>query len=293
MDDQRPTSEHGEGPLAIICGSGSLPLTVADAAARRGRRVVLFPLHGFADAAAVARYPHHWVRLGQLGRFRRMALAEGCRDLVLIGAVVRPRLAQLRPDWLALQHLPTILRSFRGGDDHLLTGVAGLVEGLGFRVVGAQELAPEILVGEGPLGRYEPSARDRADIGRGLDLLAAIGPFDIGQAVVVADNRVLAVEAAEGTDRMLDRIAALRREGRIGLADKVGVLVKAPKPGQDQRLDLPSIGPDTIEGVIRAGLAGLAVVAGGTIVAEAQTVAVSADRSGVFIVGVRADAGRM
>ena len=136
----------------------------------------------------------------------------------------------------------------------------------------------------------QPSARDRADIGRGLDLLAAIGPFDIGQAVVVADNRVLAVEAAEGTDRMLDRIAALRREGRIGLADKVGVLVKAPKPGQDRRLDLPSIGPDTVEGVIRAGLAGLAVVAGGTIVAEPQTVATIADRNGVFVVGVQADA---
>jgi DUF1009 family protein len=288
MNDQRPAPQDGEGPLAVICGSGSLPLTVADAAAQRGRRVVLFPLRGFADAAAVARYPHHWVRLGQLGRFRRLALSEGCRELVLIGAVVRPRLTHLRLDWLAWRHLPTILRSFRGGDDHLLTGVTGLVESLGFRVIGAHDVAPQILAGEGPLGRRAPSAAEHLDIARGLALLAATGPFDIGQAVVVADNRVLAIEAAEGTDRMLDRIAVLRREGRLGLAEKAGVLVKAPKPGQDQRLDLPSIGPSTVEGVIRAGLSGLAVVAGGTIVAEPQTVTSLADQNEVFVAGVRA-----
>ena len=289
MDDHRP--EHKETPLAIICGSGSLPLTVADAAVRGGRRVVLFPLRGFADPATLAPYPHHWVRLGQLGRFRRLAQMEGCRDLVVIGGVVRPRLAHLRPDWLALLNIPVILRSFRGGDDHLLTGVAGLLESLGFRVIGAHDVAPEILVGEGRLGRLAPSARDRADIARGLALLAVTGPFDIGQAVIVADNRVLAVEAAEGTDGMLDRVARLRREGRIGLADKTGVLVKTPKSGQDPRLDLPSIGPSTIERIARAGLAGLAVVADGTIVAEPQTVATIADKSGVFVVGVRAEAG--
>jgi hypothetical protein len=141
------------------------------------------------------------------------------------------------------------------------------------------------------LGRCRPSARDQSDIARGLAVLSATGPFDIGQAIVVADNRVLALEAAEGTDRMLERIATLRRDGRLGLPDKVGVLVKAPKAGQDRRLDLPSIGPGTVEGVVRAGLAGLAVVAGAAIVAEPQTVATIADRAGVFVAGVRADAG--
>jgi hypothetical protein len=292
MDARQPTAGQSEqGPLAIICGGGILPLTVADAVARRGRRVVLFPLHGFADAAAIHRYPHHWVGLGRLGRFRHLAMAEGCRDLVLIGAVTRPRLRQLRLDGLALRHLPAILRSFRGGDDHLLTGVTAMVESLGFRVVGVQDLTPEILVDEGALGRHTPSARDYSDIDRGLALLAATGPFDIGQAAVVADNRILAIEAAEGTDHMLDHVAALRRAGRIALSDRVGVLVKAPKSSQDMRLDLPSIGPKTIEGVVRAGLAGLAVMAGSTIVAEPGTVAAIADKNGIFVVGVRPVAG--
>jgi DUF1009 family protein len=289
MDTQRPTPETGEGPLAIICGGGSLPFTVAESVTSRGRPVVLFPLRGFADAAAVPRYRHHWMRLGQAGRLRRLAQAEGCRDLVMIGSVVRPRVLHLRPDWLALRHLPDIVRWYRGGDDHLLTGVAGLAESLGFRLLGAHDVAPEILAAEGPLGRHAPSGRDRADIIRGLALLAATGPFDVGQAAVVADGRVLAIEAAEGTDAMLERIAALRKEERIGLADKVGILVKAPKQGQDRRLDLPTIGPRTIENAVRAGLAGVAVAAGATIIAEPQDVAAAADRAALFVVGVRTD----
>jgi hypothetical protein len=290
MDGKRATANRADGPLAIVCGGGSLPLTVADAVAQRGRRVVLFPLRGFTDAAGIERYPHHWIRLGQAGRLRKFALAEGCRDLVFIGGVVRPRLAQLRPDWLTLRLLPRLMRLFRGGDDQLLTGVAEIFEEYGFRLLGPQEVAPEILTGAGPLGRHHPSARDHSDIACGLAVLAAIGPFDIGQAVVVADKRVLAIEAAEGTDSMLDRIATLRRDGRIGVPNKMGVLVKAPKPGQDRRLDLPSIGPKTVEGVARAGLAGLAVMAGETIMADPQAVATMADRLGLFVIGLPSDA---
>ena len=144
-----------------------------------------------------------------------------------------------------------------------------MLEDQGFRLLGAHEVAPEILMPEGPLGAKRPSARDEADIARGIEVLRAIGPFDIGQAVVVADNHVLALEAAEGTDQMLARIVELQAEAAVSApATGVGVLVKAPKPDQDRRFDLPSIGPRTIEGVQRAGLAGLAVLAGGTIVAE-------------------------
>jgi DUF1009 family protein len=289
MNTQRPAPESGEGPLAIVCGGGTLPFTVAESVNARGRAVVLFALRGFADAAAVSRYRHHWMRLGQAGRLWRLAQAEGCRELVMIGSVVRPRLLHLRPDWLALRHLPDIVRWYRGGDDHLLTGVAGLAESLGFRLLGAHEVAPEILAAEGLLGRHAPSERDRADIARGLALLAATGSFDIGQAAVVADGRVLAIEAAEGTDAMLERIATLRKEGRIGFANNVGVLVKAPKQGQDRRLDLPAIGPRTIENVARAGLAGMAMAAGATIIAKPQDVAAAADRAGLFVIGLRAD----
>lgn len=277
-------------PLAIICGGGSLPFAVADAVKRRGRPIVLFGLRGAADPQRVAQYPHHWGVIGQLGRFMRFAAEHGCKDVVFIGALVRPALWQVRFDFKTLMVLPQIIAAFRGGDDHLLTSVGKIFEQNGFRLVGAHEVAPEILVPEGTLGALAPSAADRADIAKGLAFLRATGPFDIGQAVVVADNQVLAVEAAEGTDQMLTRVAELRANGRIRLPVGRGVLVKAPKPGQDHRFDLPSIGPQTIEGVHRAGLAGVAVAAASTVIAEAAAVVATADQAKLFVVGVSRDA---
>ena len=255
-------------PLAIICGGGSLPFAVAEAARRQGRPVILFALRGSADPRRVGDYPHHWIGPGQAGRFLRLSRELGVRDVVMIGTVTRPAFSQVRLDWRALLLLPRLIKLFRGGDDHLLSGMARLFEEHGFRLVGAHEIAPEILMPQGRLGAREPSAGDHADIARGLELLHAIGPFDIGQAVVVADGRVLAIEAAEGTDEMLARLAALREQGRVRFPAATGVLVKAPKPRQDRRVDLPSIGPRTVEGAARAGLAGIAVVAGSVIVAE-------------------------
>ena len=278
----------GEGTLAVICGGGSLPFAVAGTAARRGRRVVLFALRGWADPQRVAGYRHHWIRLGQVGRFLRLARKEGCHDVVAIGSVVRPTLWQLRPDLGMIPLLPRVARMFQGGDAHLLAGVAGLLEEQGFRLVAAQELAPDILMPEGTIGMRQPSEAARRDIAHGLALLRATGPFDVGQAVVVAEHNILAVEAAEGTDQMLARVAELRRSGRIGVAG--GVLVKAPKPGQDRRIDLPTIGPQTIEGAARAGLDGLALMAGGSFVAEPESIATLADRAKLFVFGVRDEA---
>jgi UDP-2,3-diacylglucosamine hydrolase len=275
-----------DGPLAIICGGGSLPFAVADAVGRRGRRVVLFAIRGWADPQRVAGYPHHWAAVGQFGWFCRLASQEGCREVVFIGSMVRPAIWQIRPDFRTLRLLPRIFGIFRGGDDHLLKGVAAIFEEHGFRLLGAHAVAPEILMPEGALGRERPSDRDRADIAKGLALLNASSPFDVGQAVVVANARVLAIEAAEGTDRMLARITELRQSGRIAVGLRRGVLVKAAKRGQDRRLDLPSIGPQTIEGAARAGLAGIAVVAGSTIVAEPEHIGTIADRERLFVVGI-------
>ena len=209
---------EAEAPLAVIAGGGVIPLAVADAAMRHGRRVVMFAVRGWADPAAVERYPHHWIALVQAGRFLRLARQEGCRDVVFVGTAVRPPLRSLRIDWMTLRLLPRILRAYRGGDDHLLSSVARAFEDHGFRIVGAQDVAPEILMPEGAVGSLAPSQRDHADIARALALLEATGPFDMGQAAVVAENHVLAVEAAEGTDAMLARIAELRERGRIPTA---------------------------------------------------------------------------
>jgi UDP-2,3-diacylglucosamine hydrolase len=274
-----------DAPLGIVCGGGTVPIAVAEAAVRRGRRVMLFALRGWADAPAVAAYPHHWIALGQLGRFCRLARAEGCRDVVLVGALVRPSITQLRLDWRTLVQMPRIIGLFRGGDDHLLSGVARLLERDGFRVVGAHEVAPEITAPAGALGRHRPDADAEHDMDLGFSLLAATSRFDIGQAAVIACRRVLAIEAAEGTDAMLERIGVLREAGRIGLPRGVGVLVKAPKQRQDRRYDLPSIGPNTIARAAQAGLAGIAVIAGATIMAEPQRLVDAADRNGLFVVG--------
>ncbi len=280
-------AEPGKDPLAIICGGGSFPGAVAAAVASRGRRPVMFGIKGWADAAVIERYTHHWIAIGQAGRFFRLARAENCREVLFIGAMLRPPITQVRLDWPTIRLMPHLVRFFRGGDDKLLSGVAAVAESGGLRVVGVKEVAPEVFVPEGVLGRYQPSERDKADIARALAVIAALGPFDVGQAAIVANNNVLAVEAAEGTDNMLARIADLRRLGRVTSAPGIGVLVKAPKPGQDRRFDLPSIGPRTIENVARAGLAGLAVTAGSTMIAEPDQVTAAADRAKIFMVGVR------
>lgn len=284
-----PDAASGEGTLAIICGGGSLPFALADAASRRGRRIVLFALRGWADPERVAAYPHHWSWMGQFGRFLRIAAEEGCRDVVFIGSVGRPSFWQMRPDIRVLWLMPRLLRLFRGGDDHLQSGVGRIFEEHGFRLLGPKDVAPELLMPYGAIGNRVPEERDRADIARGLALLRATSPFDIGQAVIVADNQVLAVEGPEGTDQALARVGELRRNGRIRTPTGVGVLVKAAKLGQDHRIDLPSIGPHTVDGAASAGLAGIAVVAESTIVAEPERIAAAADRARIFVIGVDDD----
>ncbi len=276
----------GAASVAVICGGGSFPSAVAEAIVKRGRRPVMFAVRGWADPKVVERYAHHWIAIGQAGRFFRLARAENCREGLFIGTMLRPPLSQIRLDWLSIRLMPRVIGFFRGGDDRLLSGVAGLFEENGVRIIGVGDVAPEIVAPEGVLGRHEPSPRDRADIARALAVIAALGPFDVGQAVVVADGHVLGVEAAEGTDNLLTRIADLRGQGRVTTPAGVGVLVKAPKPSQDRRFDLPAIGPQTVENVARAGLAGLAVAAGATIVAEPERLTAAADLAKIFFVGV-------
>jgi UDP-2,3-diacylglucosamine hydrolase len=267
-----------------------LPAQVAAAAAQAGRRVFLFPLHGFADPALAGDYPHRWTRLGEFSRVIRTAKAEGCTEIVLIGSLVRPRLSQLSFDGGSLRLLPKIVCAWRGGDDHLLSAVGREIEANGLVLRAAHEIAPDILVGEGPLGALEPAEADIGDIRRAAALLAAIGPFDVGQAAVIVAGRIVAVEGAEGTDGLLARVADMRASGRLRLSGRAGVLVKIAKPGQDRRLDLPSIGPASVHNALRADLRGIAVEAGSSIVAEPQKVAEAADAGGLFVAGLRAAA---
>jgi DUF1009 family protein len=273
-------------PVGIVAGGGGLPFAVADSLRARGLATVIFALKGACDPARVARFRHHWISVGQIGKATRLFRSEGCRDLIFIGSLARPALSEIRLDWGTLRVMGHVLAAFRGGDDHLLSGVGRILERDGFRMVGVKDLAPDLLMPEGAITRAAPDGGAAADIARGKEVLGALGPFDIGQAAVVIDGHVVAVEDIEGTDGLLARVARLRADGRIRAKIGRGVLVKAPKSGQDLRFDLPTVGPNTVEGAARAGLAGLAIAAGNTIVAEPQTMIEAADKAGLFITGL-------
>ena len=284
-----PPAQAGDGePLGIVCGGGSFPLAVAAAAKHAGRRVVLFPIYGFADGQVEA-WPHVWIHIAQFGKLKTELRRHGCRDVVIIGNALRPRVRDIRLDWGTLLLVPRILGMLRGGDDHLLSDIARVFEEAGFRLLGAHEIAPEMLIPEGRLSSVAPTPDELDDIEVGRRALVAMGPLDIGQGLVVMKKHVVAIEAAEGTDLMLGRVAELRAIGRIKTAARCGVLVKVPKIGQDLRLDMPSLGPRTVEGAAHAGLAGIAVEAGGVIGTDFDAIIRTADEAGMFIYGFAPD----
>jgi DUF1009 family protein len=275
-------------PIGLIAAGGVMPFAVADSLVARGLNPVLFALKGACDPVRVERFRHHWISVGQVGRAVKLFRSENCRDLVFIGTLVRPALSEIRLDWGTLRVIGRVWAAFRGGDDHLLSGIGRILEQDGFRMVGIRDVAPDLLMPEGCITRAAPDQSAAADIGRGRDVLRALSPFDIGQAAIVIDGHVVGVEDIEGTDGLLARVARLRAEGRIRAKAARGVLVKAPKSTQDLRFDLPTIGPRTIEGAAKARLAGVAIVAGNTIVVEPQAMIETADAAGLFVTGVPA-----
>jgi DUF1009 family protein len=275
-------------PVGVIAGGGAMPFAVADSLVARGIAPVLFALRGACDPDRVGRFRHHWISVGQLGRATKLFRSEGCRDLIFIGTLLRPALSEIRLDWGTVRVLSRVWAAFRGGDNHLLSGIGRILEQDGFRMVGIRDVAPDVLMPQGNIARAVPDSDALADIAKGREVLGALGPFDIGQAVVVIDGHVVAVEDIEGTDGLLVRVARLREAGRIRAKAGRGVLVKAPKSGQDLRYDLPTVGARTVEGAAKAGLAGIAVIAGHTIAADAQVMIAAADSAGLFVQGLPA-----
>jgi DUF1009 family protein len=273
-------------PVGVIAGGGAMPFAVADSLRARGLDPILFALRGVCDPTAAERFRHHWIAVGQYGRAKKLFRAENCKNLVFIGTLVRPSLSEVRLDWATLFVMGRVWSAFRGGDDHLLSGVGRIFEQDGFRLLGLKEVAPDLLMPEGCVTLTAPDQDAMADIARGREVLRALGPFDIGQAAVVIDGHVVGVEGIEGTDELLKRIASLREGRRIRAPAGRGVLVKAPKSGQDLRFDLPTVGSQTVKGVAAAGLAGLAVIAGNTVVADPQAMIEAADTAGLFVTGL-------
>ena len=276
----------GAPPVAIICGAGEFPLAVASALQAAGREAFLIGLRGSADKA-IEQFPHAWVGIAELSKLFDALQSRSVREIAIIGAIVRPDIGDLRPDFRSLKYLPDAIKLLRGGDNSVLSGITKFFEGRGLIVRGVQDLVPQLLAGEGALAGPAPDAEAREDIAFGAACLAALSPFDIGQGVVVARGRILAVEAAEGTDAMLARIAELRAKGRLKFKGAAGVLVKAPKGGQDLRVDLPAVGGGTLAGAKAAGLAGIAVAAGRVLIADQARTLAEAARAGLYLYGFK------
>jgi len=269
------------GPkLGILAGSGQLPLRVIDICRAADRPFFVLALEGAADPRNFAAVPHASIRLGAGAEALRLLRENQVEELVMAGPVRRPSLGSIRPDWRAAKFLARIgLRAL--GDDGLLGAIIKEFELEGFRVIGVHELLGTLLAPEGPLGTIGPDAQATADIERGLEVARALGAVDVGQSVVVQQGIVLGVEAAEGTDALIERAGRLKRDG-VG-----GVLVKIAKPSQERRADLPTIGKTTVEASARAGLRGIAIEAGTALVIDRPAVAAAADHAGLFVVGIK------
>ncbi|MBP7241697.1 UDP-2,3-diacylglucosamine diphosphatase LpxI [Amaricoccus sp.] len=273
-----------EGGLAIVAGRGVLPRLIAEDCARRGRayRVVAFegvPLD-WTDG-----HPVVTAAFEKPGRLFADLRAAGCRAVTLAGGMARPTLNPLRFDLTMLRLAPKVLGAVRGGDDRTLRAVAEVVEGEGFLLVPAQAIVDGLVAMPGVPTRAQPTEADRADAARAAAIVAAIGAVDVGQAAVVAQGICLGVESVQGTDELLAFVARTGGAFRPDASGARGVLLKAPKPGQDWRMDLPAIGPDTIAAAAAAGLAGIVVQAGGVLVLGREETIAAADRAGLFLWG--------
>ena len=271
--------------LGLIAGGGALPVEVAQDCVAAGRPLFVIRLKGFADPE-LEEFPGADIGLAELGKCFKTLKREGCRSVCFVGQVHRPDFKALKPDLRGLAALPGAIAAVRRGDDALLRFLLHEFEKEGFGVEGAHEVADGLVLTEGPLGQVRPNAEQQADVERAIAVAHEIGRLDIGQGAIVVRGLVLAVEAQEGTDAMLRRCAELPTTIRGTPEAPAGVLAKAPKPIQERRVDLPTIGLATLQRAAKAGLAGIAGEAGGLLVLDREAVIQTADELGLFIVGV-------
>jgi UDP-2,3-diacylglucosamine hydrolase len=275
--------------LGIIAGGGELPIAIAESARDRGQTVFVLALEGLADSPEIEAFSHAQASLGELGKAFRALKDSGCENVTLAGRVARPEWSALRLDTRGALALPKVVAAALKGDDAIMRTMIGFFEKDGFRVIGTAEAAPDLIAPKGVYGRHKPDAQALNDIALARQVVKTMGALDIGQAVAVCDGLVLAVEAAEGTDAMLERLVHLPKAVRGSEQKRRGVVVKAPKPRQDRRVDLPVIGTRTVELAAAGGLAGIAIEAGSALIMRKARMIEAADRLGVFVMGFEAE----
>ncbi|WP_411818226.1 LpxI family protein [Hyphococcus sp. DH-69] len=267
--------------LGVIAGGNALPLTVAAATAARNEDIFFVRLKGLADPE-LDQYPGVDCALGEAGKIIRSLKDANCDAVLLAGMVQRPELKDLKVDWRGAAILPGLLAAASKGDGAILEFLVKTLESEGFIVIGVDEAVNDLLATEGAIGKVTPDAQSLSDIRKAAAVVRALGEFDIGQGAVVANGLVLAIEAAEGTDAMLDRCGTLPNNIQAG-----GVLVKRPKPGQELRVDLPVIGTETIRRAAAVGLSGIAIEASVALIVDRPKVIKLADQAGLFVYGFK------
>ena len=272
------------GKLGLIAGGGALPLSVAARCEAEGRSVFVVRLAGFADPH-LARYPGVDAGMAEIGRVLSALKKAGCEAVCFAGTVSRPDFKTLKPDFKGMTLLPGIIAEAAKGDDALLRKILSVFEGEGYAIEGADDILGGETLPAGALGAITPTAEQLQDLKKALHVAEKAGELDIGQGAVVCDGLVLAVEAQEGTDAMLARVAGLPADVRGSAAERKGALGKAPKPIQDLRVDMPVMGSRTVELAAAAGLAGVGGVAGKLILIDHAAIVEAADRLGLFVWG--------
>lgn len=265
--------------IGVVAGAGEMPERVIAACRAELRDPFVIGLRDQADPASFSRPPDAWIRVGEGGLGIRLLKSAGAEEVVLVGGVSRPSLRALRPDAWTARFLTRIGPAWYR-DGSILDAIASALEREGLRVVAPDTLASSLAASARVYGRRVPGEEDRSDIARGFEVARALGALDVGQGAVVQRGRVIGVEAAEGTDALIERC------GRLLSTGEGGVLVKACRPGQDLRIDLPAIGPRTVANAARIGLAGIAVEAGRALILDAEAVTRDADAAGLFVIGV-------
>ena len=270
--------------LGLIAGGGALPLAIAARCEAEGRALFVIRLSGFADPHLV-RYPGAEIGIAELGKALAALKAAGCQSVCFAGTVNRPDFKALKPDLKGATLLPGIIAAATKGDDALLRKILSVFENEGYAVEGADDILGGETLPQGALGSVQPSDEQISDLRKALHVAEKAGELDIGQGAVVCDGLVLAVEAQEGTDAMLTRVAGLPADLRGAPGTPKGALGKAPKPIQDLRVDMPVIGTRTLELAAAAGLAGVGGVAGRLILIDRESLIATADRLGLFVWG--------
>jgi DUF1009 family protein len=285
--DGGPLSLGPADRVAVVAGGGRLPLDVAEGLAALGHAPLVVRVRGEAAAeAAWESFECEEIGLGQFASHLPSLKRRGVTHLVLAGGIDRrPKLGEISVNWTLLRRLPSLVSALLQGDNGLLSLLVAYIEEQGFKVVGAHQVVPDLLVPEGPVTRGRPLASDRRDLFAALKAARAIGDLDIGQGAVAIGGRVVALEGIEGTDGMLERVRELRGHGRLAGKQR-GVLVKCAKPGQELRADLPTIGPTTIDTAFAAGLAGIGVEAERALILERDRTVARAEARGMFVVGL-------